>query len=104
MIRISIMRLKHIRRGGRGVRLHPSINDKNLNYEIETIGKHDYRFRRDDPIGTINDKNLNYEIETTPQVVRRALRYRPINDKNLNYEIETDLYTVASIRPLALYQ
>ena len=108
MIRISIMRLKHIF----GVSVKSSvfaINDKNLNYEIET-----FRSKSCQTAGkTINDKNLNYEIETyitsrfhtimcALSMIRISImRLKPptslvpnplivsINDKNLNYEIET---------------
>ena len=37
---------------------------------------------------TINDKNLNYEIETTASKADQD-KIMSINDKNLNYEIET---------------
>ena len=38
----------------------------------------------------VNEKNLNYEIETEKPPVRQISR-RPVNEKNLNYEIETGL-------------
>ena len=40
-------------------------------------------------IGSINDKNLNSEIETTLDADMILKLYRAINDKNLNSEIET---------------
>ena len=60
MIRISILRLKHLRVG---------LQIKNL--------------------GTTNDKNLNSEIETKLRAVLPSLRFLSTNDKNLNSEIET---------------
>ena len=88
-----------------------SINDKNLNSEIETAG---IIFPELLKILTINDKNLNSEIETWEQVLLShgdtslstirisILRLKrvivlsqwtsivsTINDKNLNSEIET---------------
>ena len=42
-----------------------------------------------DLLRSINDKNLNYEIETTSGILTPAALNIPINDKNLNYEIET---------------
>ena len=39
--------------------------------------------------GTINDKNLNYEIETQRMAWIAFEETLTINDKNLNYEIET---------------
>ena len=37
----------------------------------------------------INDKNLDYEIETPHTSSNRYHVVYPINDKNLDYEIET---------------
>ena len=100
-----------------------AINDKNLDYEIETCV----------PAGggtcflrSINDKNLDYEIETGYQahfrplhsqrsmirisITRLKLRHIsrfptgkcvPINDKNLDYEIETGTAENAA-RPIPL--
>ena len=64
MIRISIMRLKRNRPTPPDP-LHLTINDKNLNYEIETTIS--CGTRHDSSI-SINDKNLNYEIETGQDV------------------------------------
>ncbi len=63
-----------------------SINDKNLDYEIETISQ-----RSSTPVTTttINDKNLDYEIETREMLWRFKRGQGSINDKNLDYEIET---------------
>ena len=38
---------------------------------------------------TINDKNLNSEIETGRETTLEATEFSTINDKNLNSEIET---------------
>ena len=43
-----------------GINVSCSINDKNLNYEIET---YDWKPVSESSFA-INDKNLNYEIET----------------------------------------
>ena len=62
------------------------MNQKNLNYEIETRPTEHHRTGR--AHRPMNQKNLNYEIETTlnrPCIVC----IRPMNQKNLNYEIET---------------
>ena len=37
----------------------------------------------------MNQKNLNYEIETVPDVYRQFVARFSMNQKNLNYEIET---------------
>ncbi len=39
----------------------------------------------------MNQKNLNYEIETTQKWHRRCCPCKSMNQKNLNYEIETYL-------------
>ena len=61
MIRISIMRLKHGMMNPSAFFANTSMNDKNLNYEIET--RRMWRLRKQTAI-SMNDKNLNYEIET----------------------------------------
>ena len=61
------------------------MNQKNLNYEIETLSM--LLVRRCSV--AMNQKNLNYEIETS-NVPNIPLRFTPpMNQKNLNYEIET---------------
>ena len=73
-IRISITRLKQVLNAAlRWINLDLdyeiewSINDKNLDYEIETC-------RRLAGIRAINDKNLDYEIETSSHCgVRRGI-------------------------------
>ncbi len=40
-------------------------------------------------LAAINDKNLDYEIETETMARFRGNRPPTINDKNLDYEIET---------------
>ncbi len=40
-------------------------------------------------MSTINDKNLDYEIETISQRSSTPVTTTTINDKNLDYEIET---------------
>ena len=37
----------------------------------------------------MNQKNLNYEIETGQKVRELRKEHKPMNQKNLNYEIET---------------
>ena len=37
----------------------------------------------------MNQKNLNYEIETGGNNLGLSFNPRPMNQKNLNYEIET---------------
>ena len=83
-IRISITRLKHEINKSLAARI-AAINDKNLDYEIET---------KDFLVGcgacdTINDKNLDYEIETQVPWDQTVHFHPTINDKNLDYEIET---------------
>ena len=39
---------------------------------------------------SINDKNLDYEIETCHCPNSNRPMHSPINDKNLDYEIETN--------------
>ena len=68
-----------------GVKLIKPINDKNLDYEIETSVHKSVQIRLNSPI---NDKNLDYEIETWHFGSAPVFRF-PINDKNLDYEIET---------------
>ena len=110
MIRISITRLKPVSRSSDSFS-QSTINDKNLDYEIETRDMPRCRSPRRD---TINDKNLDYEIETrftrkpvsrriTRSMIRISItrlklaygadseqsRFGAINDKNLDYEIET---------------
>ena len=63
-----------------------TINDKNLNSEIET--RNLVVFVPADA-SAINDKNLNSEIETHVAAPRRVRERKAINDKNLNSEIET---------------
>ena len=48
---------------------------------------------------SINDKNLKYEIETATADCLIASGGKSINDKNLKYEIET-LLTVQSSNPI----
>ena len=80
------MRLKPCRRGG-ALLCSSSMNQKNLNYEIETVLTVLFGTWSD---FAMNQKNLNYEIETRrPQGTQRSARLLPMNQKNLNYEIET---------------
>ena len=91
MIRISILRLKHTPNRVRHTNPRQlTINDKNLNSEIETYkGKAIKWIKRE----TINDKNLNSEIETLIMLAAwTRLRNTSINDKNLNSEIETEIF------------
>ena len=65
-----------------------TMNQKNLNYEIETIS----RIALSPRITiTMNQKNLNYEIETVVWVetIGGIGFLNTMNQKNLNYEIET---------------
>ena len=39
----------------------------------------------------MNDKNLNYEIETIGEQKGHSMIAPAMNDKNLNYEIETGI-------------
>ena len=86
-------------------------NDKNLDYEIETMviwtdSTKSFTFlKRQEPrlrdwnytytvsgLGTPqawNDKNLDYEIETGSWRRRSSALSKTWNDKNLDYEIET---------------
>ena len=42
------------------------------------------------PVSTaMNQKNLNYEIETASVIFDKAVPLDAMNQKNLNYEIET---------------
>ena len=61
-------------------------NDKNLDYEIETVMR---SLLRMESLWTWNDKNLDYEIETKRLLRWWERRIFPWNDKNLDYEIET---------------
>ena len=61
------------------------MNQKNLNYEIETTHE---RQSHQDLRPTMNQKNLNYEIETGYSRFQ-GRSVLPMNQKNLNYEIET---------------
>ncbi len=65
-----------------------AMNQKNLNYEIET---EEILMPSMNSITAMNQKNLNYEIETSmadnAQISKVAM-----NQKNLNYEIETQRY------------
>ena len=86
MTRISILRLKPDVNGSAIPYRPSSINDKNLNSEIETgINR---EFRRN-VMCAINDKNLNSEIETGLASCSKTTLQTTINDKNLNSEIET---------------
>ena len=76
-----------------------TINDKNLNYEIETA-INSYASRTALPI---NDKNLNYEIETLTIFTSPHDTLVAINDKNLNYEIETN-FIIESSAATTCYQ
>ncbi len=71
MIRISITRLKRETCDFSAEADGDTINDKNLDYEIETseyLGTHPLLI-----VSSINDKNLDYEIETkgTPLMYNR---------------------------------
>ena len=63
-----------------------TINDKNLNYEIETV------FKR---LGSLELNILSMtrisimRLKPSRQSFRLRSASSPINDKNLNYEIET---------------
>ena len=61
------------------------MNQKNLNYEIETINL----CMRALILLAMNQKNLNYEIETRQRFHHQPLLKHAMNQKNLNYEIET---------------
>ena len=61
-------------------------NDKNLDYEIETIVRPELN---GGSAYTWNDKNLDYEIETAMPSGSPATSSKSWNDKNLDYEIET---------------
>ena len=63
-----------------------AMNQKNLNYEIET--ERGWGAPPRDGV-TMNQKNLNYEIETSRQSRCRVGVGVTMNQKNLNYEIET---------------
>ena len=67
-------------------KIRRTINDKNLDYEIENFNQPEIE-RRVNFI-RFNDKNLDYEIETIFGLLRIYLAFT-INDKNLDYEIET---------------
>ena len=92
MIRISIVRLKHFI-AHRFACKDITLNDKNLNCEIETLRR---TVKGSDFDGTLNDKNLNCEIETRHFPIYTHTDTYATNDKNLNSEIETP---VKSIRP-----
>ena len=62
-----------------------SWNQKNLDYEIETLL---WRVVRCFPLSW-NQKNLDYEIETRLLSVRCRFIFMTWNQKNLDYEIET---------------
>ena len=62
------------------------MNQKNLNYEIETQDVHCQRMHS---WAAMNQKNLNYEIETLHERPHKLYSTFPMNQKNLNYEIET---------------
>ena len=66
------------------------MNQKNLNYEIETKS---YLCRLSRPGRSMNQKNLNYEIETTDAHIAKQCGVSTMNQKNLNYEIETQQTT-----------
>ena len=71
------------------------MNQKNLNYEIETritwraeSKESNYEFSRLPTMhswAAMNQKNLNYEIETPENKLYSTF---PMNQKNLNYEIQ----------------
>ena len=80
-----------------------SINEKNLNSEIET------NLRTVDtpkPVApTINEKNLNSEIETCQYLNASGSGFLvSINDKNLNSEIETNQRALDTLLHLLDYQ
>ena len=71
MKRISVLRLKH-----------------NKNEPDRNNGANPYQ-HRSETIGSLNEKNLNSEIETPDyRFVQRPFR-SALNEKNLNSEIET---------------
>ena len=118
MIRISILRLKLGFHQWRKRLVKGSINDKNLNSEIETPDATEEQVEsqkrsmirisilrlkqsgsavfQERDISSINDKNLNSEIETSLKGGSTVAPAVTINDKNLNSEIETP----AQIPPL----
>ena len=78
----------------------PTINQKSLDYEIETHNQSDMACAgRSFHVVAINDKNLDYEIETrhTGDESRCGSRSKAINDKNLDYEIETIIIMVLTL-------
>ena len=89
MIRISIMRLK------RGFLVEDwfgkkTINDKNLNYEIETARRRPKRCRVGVWLSMIRISIMRLKRCPCQDNERYChARLPPINDKNLNYEIET---------------
>ena len=92
MIRISIMRLKRIAIGSESETISvlsmiriSIMRLKQLSFNFPSFGS-----------VTINDKNLNYEIETLVEFITSSSRYISINDKNLNYEIETIVAVVGN--------
>ena len=64
-----------------------AMNQKNLNYEIETASSS--LVVQMPSCSTMNQKNLNYEIETPCGHAQACHSRAPMNQKNLNYEIET---------------
>ena len=68
-----------------------AMNQKNLNYEIETPHLIT-RIIRQKVSFSMNQKNLNYEIENVngrSHARKPCDAWRAMNQKNLNYEIET---------------
>ena len=53
--------------------------------------KHNYRAQQWNTFAAMNQKNLNYEIETIMTLIVTLWRSFAMNQKNLNYEIETHL-------------
>ena len=70
-----------------------TVNEKNLNSEIETILT---EISPCECSRTVNEKNLNSEIETELLGVGDLDSF-PVNEKNLNSEIETASVMRASI-------
>ena len=63
------------------------MNQKNLNYEIETSISAFMDIKGH--LLAMNQKNLNYEIETSQRWLCLTSSAGTMNQKNLNYEIET---------------
>ena len=74
-------------------------NQKNLDYEIETVFNRQCRINRHTPW---NQKNLDYEIETTEKGGSTEQASHAWNQKNLDYEIETQVHGASSLWSCAL--